>query len=333
MSSTRTPVLGMPIDAPGFWAHVLSSNSFASRGYLWGFAKGIHYCIVNPERLDVGVFRRQSHFKPWFTSTAAGRNAPVVTNAPQMRLIGDLQFGTVLVLLVASVVTGAAIGAVVGALVGSFFTAIGSIIGGAFGLLVGTLGTFFGTLALLGHTATPFGSVVPIPPGERQPTPHTHSWHFGRTGTGFTAYAIGPGEPTGLQVGSGGLTGLVANGAPLGKQATGAGRIYTRLMRTGPDLVSWGLRPWDLNTDPELREAADLQAPAYGQSVPTNGVLVVAGTDVWTPTTTATLIRAGVTDAVAMDGNDFAVMGGGDDLVIETSTFSDWLVRYGFEAV
>lgn len=334
--STREPVLTRGLDDPALWRFVLSSNFFARRGYLWGESKGVHYCIVNPEKLDVGVFRRWSHLVPWFTSTAKNRDAPVVTNAPQMRLLWDLQFGAVVAILVTSAAAAAALGAALGAVIGTItFPFVGTLGGGYLAGLLAAIGAteaVYVTLALLGYSATPFGSVVPQPPGEAQPTPHTHSWHFGRTGSGFTAYRIGPGEPTGLQVGSGGLTGLISNGRTLRRASTPAGKLYRNLMGRRVDLVAWGLRPWKLDDDPDLREAVEVQAENYGDTIPWNGVLVAVGHDTWGNGTSATLVRAGVTDAVAMDGNQFALLGGGDDLVIKPTVLADWIVRYGFEA-
>ncbi|MFC5365978.1 hypothetical protein [Salinirubrum litoreum] len=334
--SARDPVLTRPLDDPTLWPLVVGSDAFARRGYVWGESKGLHYCIVNPEKLDIGVFRRWSHLVPWFATAAKDRNAPVVTNGSQMRLIWDLQFGTVVAILATSTATAAALGAALGAFIGTItFPLVGTLGGGYLAALLATIGATeagYVTLALLGYSATPFGSVVPQPPGETQPSPHTHSWHFGRSGSGFTAYRIGPGEPTGLQVGSGGLTGLLSNGRTLRRASTPAGRIYRNLMGRRVDLVAWGLRPWELENDPDLRDAAEEQAENYGNTIPWNGVLVAVGHDTWSNGTSATLVRAGVTDAVAMDGNQFALLGGGDDLVIETTIFADWIARYGFEA-
>jgi hypothetical protein len=253
-----------------------------------------------------------------------------------MRLIWDLQFGAVVAILATSATVAAALGAALGAFIRTItFPGLGTLGAGYVAALLAPIGAteaVYVTLALLGYSATPFGSVVLEPPGETQPVPHTHSWHFGRTGSGFTAYRIGSGEPTGLQVGSGGLTGLISNGRTLRRASTPAGELYRNLMGRRVDLVAWGVRPWKLDDDPDLREAVEVQAENYGDTVPWNGVLVAVGHDAWSNGTSATLIRAGVTDAVAMDGNQFALLGGGDDPVIEPTKFADWSVRYGFEA-
>jgi hypothetical protein len=252
-----------------------------------------------------------------------------------------MSFQTVFILTAVILIVPTIAGAVIGFFAGSLtFPIVGSVAGWVWGLAAGAfggvnaLGLF---LFLLGLGATPFGSVIP---GEAVAAPVTWTYHFGHNRTGFPGYSVGPLNPANLNPASGGLTPIIVNGAPAAGAAVGPAvtAIYTALMFNPGPLVVWGLLPFDLTENPEIRDAIALQLENYEGKEPTHGLLLVVGTTAWSNAETLAMISAGVKQATAADGSLSAMMGCesvwviGDPSLFNLGSYRDPIQRYGFKA-
>jgi hypothetical protein len=374
-----TPTLPNPLGSTVIRI-VLSHPIFASRGYLWGNNGDTWYCFVNPSKLSFEIWKKRVRgwpFVAWaitalVTAIAAGvavaglvafetlviplllvphyaltgeeQNAPVVTNGPQMKLPGNMQFGTVALITVLLAVVPTIGAAIIGGLVGtSVVPGIGTVTGAVWGSLVGVVSganlvALF--LFILGLGATPFGSVFTRGFQEVINPAEVSTYYFGRNTTGFAGYRIGPLNPSGLNPASGGLTAMIVNGA----QAHGAGvtpdvsYIYDALVGDPRPVVVWGLLPFNLVDNPWITEAIASQAENYQGKEPTQGLLLIVGSEAWSGAHTAAMISAGVKHAAATDGSYSAMLGSestwviGAPSIFNIGTYRDPIQRYGFKA-
>ena len=283
-------------------------------------------------------------FVKHYANTGEAQNAPVVTNGPQMELPGNMQFTTVAaisaILLVVPTVAGAVIGAVAGAIT---LPVVGAVPGWAFGALGGVItgaNLFALFLFILGWLAKPFGSVFGLGFTETRTPAVASTYHLGRDGTGFAAHKIGPLNPAGLLPGSGGLTAMIVGGAPATPAVAGAlvGGIYTSLVANPRPIVTWGLIPFDSVIDGFIIQTLESTPTIYEGDPPVGGLILVAGSEAWGPAETTAMIGAGVTDAVATDGSQSAMLGSRSDWVIGApsifnfGSYRDPIQRYGFKA-
>lgn len=350
--------LTLPFSNPQLLSIVLSDPDFAKRGYIWGFDGHVYYCFCNPNKVRFEIWKKSFHLPWWapivvvltlaialfdllilpkhYVRTAKEQPAAVVANGPQMRLPRNLQFEGVLALLGLALLGPPILGAIIGGFVGALVP--GTIIGAIVGVNAAAL-----TLFLLGHYATPFGSVLSPPHTEIANPIVPGTYHFGRTAAGFGAYRIGPGEPTGLTWGSGGLTLMIQAGRPASAIAGPAGATYQEVIDRSIPMVLWGLLTWS-PSDTVIQSAIDSQGENYLQTdsrdpdalaEPPAGLILVAGANPWTHGDTLAMITQKVVDAVATDGSQSALLGTHDQTCpgLETTMFLDPIQRYGFKCV
>ena len=341
------PLLTTPFSNPGLLALVLSNPTFASRGYIWGFDGRVHYCFLNPDKVHFEIWKKRFHY--WtlgfgtlfviykhYQATAEDQPAAVVTNGPQMRLPFNMSLWTVrilvMILFLAPTIAGAFIGGLIGSLPLGALTIPGSVIGGLVGALVGS-SLVYGLLFILGLGAKPYGAVATPLVGVGENVPADPGTYFlGRSGLAFSTYAIGPGNPTGMTWGSGGLTLMISAGASAGTLGGSVGATYLRNIGR-VRFILWGLIKWNPAVDTILERAIDSQIEAYGSAGRPVGLLIVAGADPWTNADTLSMITHKTIDAVATDGSDSGMLGSSGEIVIENSRAKDLIQRYGFMCV
>lgn len=374
------PTLPQPL-GPTAVRLAISHPVFASRGYLWGNQGDTWYCFVNPNKLSFAIWKKRIRAWPFIlwgitalvASISAGgaalgalvafetlivplllvrhyaltgeeQAAPVVTNGPQMKLPGNMQFDTVFLITALLALVPTIGGAIMGGIFGHVVVpGIGAVTGAIWGSLLGVLSganlvALF--LFIIGLAATPFGSVIATTFSELINPPEVSTYYFGHNGTAFPGYRVGPLNPTGLNPASGGLTAMIVNGA----QAHGIGvtpdvsYIYDNLVGNPRPLVVWGLLPFDLVESPWIAEALASQREHYQGQEPTQGLLVIAGSPAWSAAHTAALIAAGVKQAAATDGSYSAMLGSestwviGAPSVFNLGSYRDPVQRYGFKA-
>lgn len=341
------PLLSTPFSNPGLLALVLSNPTFAQRGYIWGFDGRVHYCFLNPDKVRFEIWKKR--FRYWtllfgtlfvvykhYQATAEDQPAAVVTNGPQMQLPFNMSFQTVLILTLVLLLVPTVLGVIIGGLIGSLplgsLTIPGSVIGGLVGALVG-FSLVYGLFFLLGLGAKPYGAVVTPVAGLGENVPAVPgTYFFGRSGIPFSTYSIGPGNPTGLIWGSGGLTLIISAGASAATLGGSVGATYTRNIGR-VRFVVWGLIKWNPAVDKTLERAIDTQIEAYGAAGRPVGLILVAGADPWTNADTLSMITHKTIDAVATDGSDSGMLGSSGQMVLENSRAKDQIQRYGFMCV
>jgi len=331
---------------------VLSDPDFATRGYIWGSDGHMTYCFANPDKVRFEIFRKSFWWRylllAWvppvlywaliwprhYTRSAKAQPASVVTNGPMMHLPLNMgPNGLRAVLLVAwllPVVLCALVGSLLGTIpLGPLGSAAGWLVGALVGAIAG-LSTAVVAFWVVGWLCYPYGAVQgPGGLGESAAA-DDGTFYFGRSGTAFASYAIGPDNPPpALTWASGGLTPIVVGGAPASVLGGWKGQNYLDLMLRAPELVVWALVTWDLGKEPILELAIESQSYHYG-ATPPNGVIVVAGTDTWSTTDTADLITQRAVDAVATDGSTSVLLGSSGELVLEPTEGKDVIERYGF---
>jgi len=373
------PAIRTKFSTPGLVAQIIANLTFAQRGYLWGFDGSVYYCFLNPDKVRFEIWKKQWHLAPFlftlfsallgfyfwgakgaaigaletlfvpfllykhYYATAEEQKAGVVTNGPQMRLPGNMQFDTVAALTALLLIVPTLAGAIIGLVAGTVkLPVLGTLSGWVVGLAVGAL-TGINLVALflllLGLLATPYGSVISPPVSENVPA-EPFTYYFGRSGTPFSAYSIGPNNPiAGLTWASGGLQPMVIAGASAGTVAGQIGVSYTNLVGNPREEVIWALIPFGSDPETAIREAFASQDAIYQGKYPT-GLILVAGSERWINAYTLNLITHKVRDAVATDGSQSALLGssgqfliGGAWSIFNVGSYRDPIQRYGFMGV
>jgi hypothetical protein len=343
------PSISASFSSPTLVGRVLSNPVFATNGYLWGVDGATYYCFFNPNRLALRLWKKR--FAPvafvlWgavgviagfvatpavgfiilfetaifpflvfrhYKQTAQSLAASAVSNGPQMRLPGDMQFETVAAVSALIVL----VPTVVGAILGVKLFGIGAVFGAGIGALTGVNATAL-FLFVIGLLATPFNSVYGGTFSEAIAAGNTNTAHFGRTGTAFATYFLNVGDTPAVAPACGGLTPIVVAGAPASLVAIGqVAQIYADLVGDPRPLVVWALLPLDEAADPWITEAFASQESNYQGTAPRDGVILVVGTTAWTAAHTAALIAHGVVDAAATDGSQSALLGSDADIRID----------------
>ncbi len=257
--------------APALVGLVLSHPEFARNGYLWGIDGNTYYCFLNPNRRSLHVWKKRlvtAAFVLWgavsivvgivgtpvtgllvlfetaivplllirhYKLTAQSLAAPVVSNGPQMRSPGDMQFETVRY-IVAFLAIAATL---LGALLGFKAAGVGAIFGAGIGALSGANAVAI-FLFVIGWFATPFNSVYEASFSEVISPGNTNTAHIGRRGTGFSAYFLKVGDTPVNVPACGGLTPIVVAGAPAAQVTTGKWRRSTPIWLVIPVRSSCG---------------------------------------------------------------------------------------------
>jgi len=151
--------------------------------------------------------------------------------------------------------------------------------------------------------------------------------HFCRTGQGvFSAYTIAAGQlPGNALEGMGGLYHLVQGGGVV----TSADTLN---LQQAIGITAWGLCPIDdLNTDSWSTQVPYIDPPDPN---PLTGVVIACGSGrgLWNISLAAQLILVGVTDAVATDGSDSALVVEGRNILVDCWWLKDEIQQYGFYA-
>jgi len=272
-------------NAAGFLAGVLAHRRFAADGILSGAdARGahrVHWVVIDPDRHVLYAWRKSERS---LVSSARDLGASVFTNGPftnypHGRLLPSLgQFGA---------------------------DAVRSIGRGGLREMGPELDA-----SRVRHLQAPFPLGWVVGAHERineTVVSRPRIYWFGRgSGTAFSDYRIGRGDPVDAAEAIGGLFRGVT-----GYQAT----TVERTMRTG----YWGLAPLaegPISTRDEIRRAVELYRGSQDAPHGCRGLVVFVAGRFHTRRLCQLLVAAGVSDAVQIDGGDSLLLGQGRSVVL-----------------
>lgn len=363
------PLRPWPFGTANLVSLVLMDPMFLSRGYVWGASGGVYYGFFDPEKYALDIWQKEFFYRrlAWFlvNLAAAGlamwlggpaaaiatfiaiptlilvvrdhyrlsakaQNAPGVSNGPQMEYPG--RNGTT-AFVAWSGGTGGAVGLIAG--IAAALQLKGGVV--LFGItfagpLLAKILVAAGAAAnvailavfIAGLLTTPYGVVRGT--GINDPgMGYGGTYYISRTGRGISGYRIGtPKAPAGAPVACEGLVGTIINRTV----------IYSP---PGWKYVAWGLIPLTPQgqpyTPPPGSESFVYDPERDDPQHWVKGLILVVGSDKFSPAETAAMVKHGVTDAVGMDGFASPILGSAGELVIDCDWTMDCVQKYGLKMV